>query len=57
MERANEKVIDQTELADEDLEKVAGGWDIVDFYYKYGSGTQDGGGTGHNSVFWIRSKT
>jgi hypothetical protein len=49
--------IEATELTDEQLGEVSGGWDIIDFYYKYGSGTQDGGGTGHNSVFWIRSKT
>ena len=55
MER--EYKIEATELTDEQLGEVSGGWDIIDFYYKYGSGTQDGGGTGHNSVFWIRSKT
>ena len=38
MERANEKVIDQTELADEDLEKAAGGWRIARWFYKQGSG-------------------
>ena len=49
--------IEATELTDEDLEKASGGWNIIDFFYKHGSGTQDGGGTGHNSVFWIRSST
>jgi hypothetical protein len=57
MERSNEKMIDQTELMDEDLEKAAGGWNILRWYYKQGSGTQDGGGTGTNSQWWVTSAT
>ena len=57
MERSNEKVIDQIELADEDLEQAAGGWRITRWFYKSGSGTEDGGGTGTNSTWFVTTVT
>ena len=54
MERANEKVIDQTELANEDLEQAAGGWTLHRWFYKPASGSGD---TGTNSVWFVTSHT
>jgi len=55
MERANEKVIDQAGLTDEDLEQAAGGWRIARWFYKPETG--GGGSTGTNSTWFVTTVT
>ena len=54
MERADEKLIERTELTDEALEAAAGGWTFHRWFFKESSGSGD---TGTNRVWFVTSHT
>ena len=56
MEREQEIV--PIELRDEELDAVSGGsFRFLKAIMYWGSGTQDGGGTGNNPQIWVQSAT
>ena len=56
MER--EQQIEPAELTNEELESVQGGaFRFLKAIMYWGSGTQDGGGSGNNPQIWVQSAT